>query len=101
MGNWGEDMDFFFENAYIKLPKENDLPEGMKLAYLPSLERLRLRLSIRGTERQKLEKLIDIEELKLNKYIGNAIFGNGDQNMEIFVLIFGLYQTCEVTKCSL
>ena len=61
---------------------ELNLPEGMKLAYLPSLERLRLRLSIRGTERQKLEKLIDIEELKLNKYIGNAIFGNGDQTLQ-------------------
>ncbi len=61
---------------------ELNLPEGMKLAYLPSLERLRLRLSIRGNNREKLEKLINQEEKKLKKYLGDAIFGHGEQSLQ-------------------
>lgn len=61
---------------------ELNLPEGMKLAYLPSLERLRLRLSIMGNDREKLEKQVDREEKKLNEYIGNAIFGYDEQSLQ-------------------
>jgi len=61
---------------------ELNLPEGMKLAYLPSLERLRLRLSIKGSDRKKLEELIDKEEKKLEEYIGTAIFGNNDETLQ-------------------
>jgi len=61
---------------------ELNLPVGMKLAYLPSLERLRLRLSISGTNKKKLEEQINIEEKKLHAYIGNAIFGNGDESLQ-------------------
>ena len=64
---------------------ELNLPKGMKLAYLPSLERLRLRLSIRGDDKAKLERLIDIEEKKLKEYLGDAIFGYGEQSLQEMV----------------
>ncbi|RLD67546.1 MAG: competence/damage-inducible protein A [Bacteroidetes bacterium] len=64
---------------------ELNLPDGMKLAYLPSLERLRLRLSIRGDNREKLEKLINQEEQKLKIYLGDAIFGYGEQSLQEMV----------------
>jgi len=64
---------------------ELNLPKGMKLAYLPSLERLRLRLSISGNNREELEELIDKEEKKLNKIIGHAIFGHEEESLQEIV----------------
>ncbi len=61
---------------------EKNLPEGVKLAYLPSLERLRLRLSITGKNREKLEKLLDEQVSELKKYLGNKVFGFGDSNLQ-------------------
>jgi nicotinamide-nucleotide amidase len=61
---------------------EKNLPKGMKLAYLPSLERLRLRLSISGNNKLELEKLLNEQENKLKKYLGNKIFGYGDSNLQ-------------------
>ncbi len=57
---------------------ERNLDKKIKLAYLPSPERIRLRLSIICKDKKKAEKLIDFEILKLNKIIGKAIFGYGD-----------------------
>ncbi len=61
---------------------EKELPEDVKLAYLPSLERLRLRLSISGKHRLELEKILDEQENKLKKYLGNKIFGYGDSSLQ-------------------
>ena len=57
---------------------ENNLDKKIKLAYLPSPERIRLRLSIICKDKKKAEELIDSEILKLDKIIGKAIFGYGD-----------------------
>ncbi len=54
---------------------EENLSENVKLAYLPSPEHVRLRLSIRGNDKKKLVAIIEKEELKLHKIIGKAIFG--------------------------
>ena len=57
---------------------ENNLDKKIKLAYLPSPERIRLRLSIICKNKEKAEKIIEYEILKLQKIIGKAIFGYGD-----------------------
>lgn len=54
---------------------ENALPSHIKLAYLPSLGRVRLRLSARGSEKQFLQDTIDLEVEKLQKIIGDIIKG--------------------------
>ena len=54
---------------------ENNLPECIKLAYLPSPGRVRLRLSARGTDKDFLEKSIEENVISLSKIIGDIIVG--------------------------
>jgi nicotinamide-nucleotide amidase len=54
---------------------ENNLPEFIKLAYLPAPGRVRLRLSARGTDKELLEKGIDENVISLTKIIGDIIVG--------------------------
>ncbi len=57
---------------------ENDLPEFIKLAYLPSPGRVRLRLSARGIDKELLEKSIEENVVSLAKIIGDIIVGFDD-----------------------
>lgn len=65
---------------------ENNLPEYLKLAYLPSPGRVRLRLSARGTDKEFLEKAIEESIISLSKIIGDIIVGfDDDEAIEIVV----------------
>jgi len=65
---------------------ENDLPEFIKLAYLPSPGRVRLRLSARGTDKEFLEQKIAENVLSLSKIIGDIIIGfDGDETIELIL----------------
>jgi nicotinamide-nucleotide amidase len=65
---------------------ENDLPDFIKLAYLPGLGRVRLRLSGRGTDKNLLEKAIDERVVSLTKIIGDIIVGfDEDETLEVVV----------------
>ena len=57
---------------------ENNLPSFVKLAYLPSPGRVRLRLTARGKNEQILKEAIKIEVGKLQKLIPNDIVGFDD-----------------------
>jgi len=57
---------------------ENDLPDFIKLAYLPSPGRVRLRLSGRGIDKDLLEKLIEEKVSLLTEIIGDIIVGFDD-----------------------
>ncbi|PZW39139.1 nicotinamide-nucleotide amidase [Mesonia algae] len=62
---------------------ETALPNHIKLAYLPSLGRVRLRLSARGSEREFLENSIESEIEKLQHIIGDIIKGfEGEETLE-------------------
>ncbi|WP_396210991.1 competence/damage-inducible protein A [Flavobacterium sp.] len=65
---------------------ENNLPEFIKLAYLPAPGRVRLRLSARGTDKEILEKAIVENVNSLTKIIGDIIVGF-DDNETIEVVI--------------
>jgi nicotinamide-nucleotide amidase len=54
---------------------ENNLPEFIKLAYLPSPGRVRLRLSARGIDKEILEQKINENVLSLTQLIGDIIVG--------------------------
>ena len=54
---------------------ENELPEFIKLAYLPSYGKLRLRLTAKGQEKEFIEKSIKKEVEKLYHIIGDIIVG--------------------------
>ncbi|MHA3788019.1 CinA family nicotinamide mononucleotide deamidase-related protein [Flavobacterium hauense] len=54
---------------------ENNLPEFIKLAYLPNPGRVRLRMSARGTDEALLRSSIEAEAEKLKELIGDIIVG--------------------------
>lgn len=54
---------------------ENNLPTHIKLAYLPSPGKVRLRLSTSGTDEKVLNEEIDKEVKKLHSIIGDIIVG--------------------------
>lgn len=62
---------------------ENNLPDFIKLAYLPSPGRVRLRLSARGTDKEFLEKSIFEKVTSLSKILGDSIVGfDDDETLE-------------------
>ncbi|MBU3663187.1 MAG: competence/damage-inducible protein A [Bacteroidetes bacterium] len=60
---------------------ENELPEHIKLAYLPSVGMVRLRFSAYGNNLPILENELTAIIEKLYKLIGNYIYGEGDDNL--------------------
>jgi nicotinamide-nucleotide amidase len=60
---------------------EESLPESISLAYLPSPQNVRLRLSARGTDREFLVKLLDTKIRELVQIIPEAIFGYEEDTM--------------------
>ena len=65
---------------------ESNLPEFIKLAYLPSPGRVRLRLSARGTDEQVLQNAIEENVDSLSKIIGDIIVGY-DENETLEVIL--------------
>lgn len=62
---------------------ENNLPKDIKLAYLPNLGRVRLRLSGKGKDQDILNQRIDHEIEKLFPLIGEIIVGfEGEASIE-------------------
>ncbi len=59
---------------------ENGLPEFLKLAYLPSPGRVRLRLSARGTDKEILERVIEERVASLDAIIHDIIVGFEDED---------------------
>ncbi len=64
---------------------ESSLPDCIKLAYLPKLGVIRLRLTARGKEREKLEEELDRESRKLERILGDDIFSEEDMPLEVIV----------------
>ena len=63
---------------------ENNLPEFIKLAYLPSPGRVRLRLSARGTNKEELENAIEANVQSLDGIIHDIIVGfEDDETIEV------------------
>jgi nicotinamide-nucleotide amidase len=59
---------------------EDALPNMVKLAYLPSLGVVRLRLSATGSEKDKVEAVVNSELEKLEKLISELIIGYDDES---------------------
>ncbi len=61
---------------------ENQLPTSIKLAYLPSPGRVKLRLSSIGMDRAKVQQNINEQVEKLNKIIPQYIYSFDNRNLE-------------------
>lgn len=64
---------------------EQALPKHMKLAYLPSLGEVRLRLTGIGNSKAELEAEADALTEKLKDRIGQFIFGYGEAPIEVVI----------------
>jgi nicotinamide-nucleotide amidase len=65
---------------------ENNLPEFIKLAYLPSPGKVRLRLTARGSDKEILEKKIAENVASLSKIISDIIVGfDEDETIEVII----------------
>ncbi|MGK7390465.1 MAG: competence/damage-inducible protein A [Candidatus Cyclobacteriaceae bacterium M2_1C_046] len=66
-------------------PWARQLPEHIKLAYLPSLGQVKLRLTASGDDREKLKKDVEQEIDKLKEYISKYIYGYDNNEIESVV----------------
>lgn len=64
---------------------ENNLPKHIKLAYLPRMGQVRLRLTAKGSEKALLQKDIDKQVALLQQIIPDNIFITDDKDMEVVV----------------
>ncbi len=65
---------------------ENNLPEFIKLAYLPSPGKVRLRLTARGSDKEILEEKIAENVVSLTKIISDIIVGfDEDETIEVII----------------
>ena len=60
---------------------EDNLPESIRLAYLPSPQSMKLRLSARGNDKAYLTNLIEQEIEKLTKIIPDYIYGYEEESL--------------------
>ena len=62
---------------------EDNLPSYIKLAYLPNLGKVRLRLSAKGFDKMKIKNAVDEEISKLYLLISDFIYGiEGEETLE-------------------
>jgi nicotinamide-nucleotide amidase len=61
---------------------EDSLPASIKLAYLPKMGIIRLRLTARGKQGEGLEQRLEEECAKLKALLGNDIMDDGDRPLE-------------------
>ncbi len=64
---------------------ESSLPPYIKLAYLPALSQIRLRLSCYGKNKEPLENLIFEKSDLLRKILGNHIAGEDDDTLPLVI----------------
>ncbi|MEH6658275.1 competence/damage-inducible protein A [Leeuwenhoekiella marinoflava] len=60
---------------------ENKLPKEIKLAYLPALGKVRLRLSTKGPIKEVLDQKLEEQIISLHKLIGDIIVGYDDDEL--------------------
>ncbi len=75
---------------------ENQLPAKIKLAYLPALGKVRLRLSTRGNDLETLEKELDSQIKGLDALIGDIIVGY-DDGQPIEVVLGEMFKNKKMT----
>ena len=66
---------------------EDNLPKHIRLAYLPNLRKVRLRLTGKGDSKESLEKDMNDQIEKLHAIIGDIIYGTEDNDDTIEVII--------------
>jgi nicotinamide-nucleotide amidase len=81
-------------------PWERSLPDGISLAYLPSYGQVKLRITARGKDRQKLVEEVEACMLELKKYIGKYMYGEDGEPIQeaIGKILTARHQTLSVAE---
>lgn len=79
---------------------ENNLPESIKLAYLPSLGRVRLRLSTKGSELENLKTEVNAQIEKVIPLIDDIYFGTEEDQSIEFLIAEKLNQLGKSLSCA-
>lgn len=66
---------------------ENQLPPEIKLAYLPNLGQVRLRLSAYGADEEKLKQQLDIQTKKITGRLGEIVAATEDIPLQKAILL--------------
>lgn len=61
---------------------EKQLPEHIKLAYLPSLGEVKLRLTAIGDSKEKLKADLEVQTASVKPIIGDYVYGYGEESLE-------------------
>ena len=61
---------------------EDNLPENIKLAYLPDMGKVKLRLTAKGNDEAILKKQIEQEKVKIMTEIGHYVYGFNKDTLE-------------------
>ena len=64
---------------------EDNLPENLKLAYLPSLGQVRLRITGTDNDEQALNTVLDQKAAELKAILGDIVYGSGTDQLEAAV----------------
>jgi nicotinamide-nucleotide amidase len=62
---------------------ESHLPKGMKLAYLPKLGQVRLRLTYAGSTQEETDALLDTKAAELEALLPDIVYGYGEESPEM------------------
>ena len=62
-------------------PVEDSLPEHMSLAFLPDLGTVRLRLTTRGLDEDRMQAELQDNKEQIEELIGDLIYGYGDEDL--------------------
>ncbi len=81
---------------------ENHLPDGMKLAYLPNLGQVRLRLTYSADTDAEVNTALDAKAAELEALLPNIIYGRGEDELEAVLgrmlqernLLIGTAESC-------
>jgi nicotinamide-nucleotide amidase len=79
---------------------ESDLPESVKIAYLPSYGIIKLRLTGKGKERKAVTKAVDDQVGKLYSIIPELIYGEDEESMEMKVGALLLESDCTLSTAE-
>ncbi len=64
---------------------EDQLPDNIKLAYLPQPGMVRLRLSAHGDDKKSLEQQVAMQVEQLNQLLPGTVFGYDDDRLELII----------------
>lgn len=64
---------------------EDNLPDNLKLAYLPSLGQVRLRITGTDNDEQALNAVLDQKAAELQALLGDIVYGSGTDQLEAAV----------------